>query len=141
MKKTGRRMSSDPRTSGVSRRAFLRTGALIATACAVSKDGSPLWAQPSSLVDHPTPINFGLASYTFRNFSRAQLIGFMKQLNVSALNAKDTKDHLPMDPRLEAGALSDYVAAGIKLHAAGVIYFPKNEDEDIRAKFEYCKRV
>jgi len=100
-----------------------------------------LSAQQRSLVDDPVPINLGLASYTFRNFSRAQLIGFMKQLNVSALNAKDTKDHLPIDPRQEAVALSDYAAAGIKLHAAGAIYFPKNEDEDIRAKFEYCKRA
>lgn len=65
----------------------------------------------------------------------------MKQLNVLALNAKDTKDHLPMDPRQEVAAVSDYAAAGIKLHAAGAIYFPKNDDDDIRAKFEYCKRA
>jgi sugar phosphate isomerase/epimerase len=29
----------------------------------------------------------------------------------------------------------------IKLHAAGTIYFDKNEDADIRTKFEYCKRA
>jgi sugar phosphate isomerase/epimerase len=65
----------------------------------------------------------------------------MKQLNLSALNAKDVKDHLPMDPQEESSALNDYAAAGIKLHAAGAIYFPKDEDADIRAKFEYCKRA
>ncbi len=69
------------------------------------------------------------------------MIGFMKQLNVFALNAKDVKDHLPMDPQQEAVALADYAAAGIKLHAAGAIYFPKDEDADIRSKFEYCKRA
>jgi sugar phosphate isomerase/epimerase len=62
-------------------------------------------------------------------------------LNVVALNAKDVKDHLPMDPQAEQAALADYAAAGIKLHAAGAIYFTKNEDSDIRAKFEYCKRA
>jgi len=82
-----------------------------------------------------------MASYTFRNFTRAQAIGFMKQLNLSELNAKDTKDHLPMDPGEEAKALADYAAAGIKLHAAGTIYFPKDEDADIRSKFEYAKRA
>ena len=46
-----------------------------------------------------------------------------------------------MDAPLEATALADYVAAGIGLHAAGAIYFPKDEDADIRAKFEYCKRA
>ena len=82
-----------------------------------------------------------MASYTFRNFSRAQMIGFLKQLKVFELNAKDVKDHLPADTQEEAAALADYAAAGIKLHAAGTIYFEKNEDADIRAKFEYCKRA
>jgi sugar phosphate isomerase/epimerase len=46
-----------------------------------------------------------------------------------------------MDPQAEAAALADYAAAGIKLHAAGAIYFAKDEDQDIRSKFEYCKRA
>jgi len=69
------------------------------------------------------------------------MIGFMKQLNVVALNAKDVKDHLPMTTEEEATALADYAAASIKLHAAGAIYFAKDEDADIRTKFEYCKRA
>ena len=137
----GSRMFRDQGTTRISRRGFLKTGALVATALASSNDPSRLWARTSPLADHPAPINLGLASYTFRNFTRAQMIGFMKQLHMSALNAKDAKDHLPMDPQPEMAALADYAAAGIKLHAAGVIYFPKNEDEDIRAKFEYCKRA
>jgi sugar phosphate isomerase/epimerase len=83
----------------------------------------------------------GLASYTLRNFSRAQMIGFLKQLKVFALNAKDVKDHLPADAPEEAAALADYAAAGVKLHAAGTIYFPKDEDADIRTKFGYAKRA
>jgi sugar phosphate isomerase/epimerase len=69
------------------------------------------------------------------------MIGFLKQLKVTELNAKDVKDHLPTDRQEETAALADYAAAGIKLHAAGTIYFEKNEDADIRAKFEYCKRA
>ena len=87
------------------------------------------------------PIKLGLASYTFRNFPRAQMIGFMKQLNVSDLNAKDIKDHLPTDPAQEDAAIAEYAAASIPLHAVGAIYFPKDEDADIRAKFEYAKRA
>jgi sugar phosphate isomerase/epimerase len=86
-------------------------------------------------------IRLGLASYTFRNFTRTQLIGFMKELNVLGLNAKDVKDQLPMDPQQEAAALAEYTAAGVLLHAAGAIYFTKDEDADIRSKFEYCKRA
>jgi sugar phosphate isomerase/epimerase len=46
-----------------------------------------------------------------------------------------------MDPADEDKALADYKAAGIKLHAAGTISFPKDDDDDIRAKFEYVKRA
>jgi sugar phosphate isomerase/epimerase len=126
--------------STVSRRDFIHSSALVAAALAAP--GS-VWASTPAppFAEEAAPIRLGLASYTFRNFSRAQMIGFMKQLNVLALNAKDVKDHLPMDPEQEAAALADYAAAGIKLHAAGTIYFTKDEDADIRSKFEYCKRA
>jgi sugar phosphate isomerase/epimerase len=122
----------------LSRRNFVRSGALAAAAYATSS-AIPAAAQVAG--DKPSPVRLGLCSYTFRNFDRAQMIGYMKQLNVYALNVKDVKDHLPMDPAGEAEALKDYQAAGIQLHAAGAVYFPKDEDDDIRSKFEYCKRA
>jgi sugar phosphate isomerase/epimerase len=126
--------------STLTRRDLLRSGALAAAAFAAPSNLASL-ADAKPAGDNASPLRLGLASYTFRNFTRAQLIGFMKQLNVSDLNAKNVKDHLPMDPQQEAAALADYAAAGIKLHAAGAIYFPKDEDADIRTKFEYCKRA
>jgi sugar phosphate isomerase/epimerase len=123
------------------RRNFVQSGALFAAA-SVTSSTLPIFAQqPSVAAGTPSPIQLGLTSYTFRNFSRDQMIGFMKQINITDLNLKDTKDHLPMDPSEEAKALADYAAAGIKLHAAGTIYFAKDEDADIRSKFEYCKRA
>jgi sugar phosphate isomerase/epimerase len=124
----------------LSRRNFVQTSALLAAAYATA-NSLPVAAEPSHASGKPSPIQLGLASYTFRNFTRAQMIGFMKQLNLVDLNAKDVKDHLPSDAAEEAKALADYAAAGIKLHAAGTIYFPKDEDDDIRKKFEYCKRA
>jgi sugar phosphate isomerase/epimerase len=122
-----------------SRRNFLELGA-IAAASTIS--GIPsVSAEAVAAAGKPSPIKLGLASYTFRNFSRAQLIAYMKQLNLTDLNCKDAKDHLPMDPVAEKQALADYAAAGIKLHAVGTVYFPKDEDDDIRAKFEYAKRA
>jgi len=124
----------------VSRRDFVRSSALAAGALATSSDVFAL-AQERPSTDEASAIRLGMASYTFRNFSRAQMIGFLKQLKVFDLNAKDVKDHLPMDAQQEAAALADYTGAGIKLHAAGTIYFQKDEDADIRSKFEYCKRA
>src|SRR5712664_1246378 len=126
--------------SNFPRRDFIRSGAMAAAALVASDEFlAASAARPSA--DEGLPIRLGVASYTFRNFSRAQMIGFLKQLNVLGLNAKDVKDHLPMEPQEEATALADYAAVGIKLHAAGTIYFPKDEDADIRSKFEYCKRA
>jgi sugar phosphate isomerase/epimerase len=124
----------------ISRRNFFQSSALIAAACATAK-AVPALAAPTPAEEKLSPVNLGLASYTFRNFSRAQMIGFLKQLNIVDLNVKDVKDHLPFDAVEEAKALADYAVAGIKLHAAGAIYFRNDEDANIRAKFEYCKRA
>lgn len=125
----------------LSRRNFVvQSGALMAAAC-VASGPTPAFAQPVAETGKPSPVKLGLASYTFREFTRAQLIGFMQQLNLTALNCKDTKDHLPMDPALEAEAMTDYANNGIKVHAIGTVYFPKDEDDDIRSKFEYAKRA
>jgi len=124
----------------VSRRNFVQSGALAAAACVASGATASL-AEALPETGKPSPVKLGLCSYTFRDFSRAQMIGFMKELNIADLNCKDVKDHLPMAPALEAQALADYAAAGIKLHAAGAIYFPTSDESDIRGKFEYCKRA
>ena len=124
----------------ISRRSFVQTGAMLGAAFGAAS-AKVAFGQAPAAQAAPSPIRLGLASYTFRNFDRAQLIDFMQQLHVNALNAKDVKDHLPMDPQQEEQALAAYKAAGISLHAAGAIYFAKDEDADIRAKFEYCKRA
>jgi sugar phosphate isomerase/epimerase len=126
--------------SSISRRDFVRSGAVAAsTLAAVSS--VPAFADLTQAGGAPSPIRLGLASYTFRNFTRAQVIGYMKQLSLAGLNAKDAKDHLPMAADEEAKAVADYAAAGVQLHAAGTVYFPKDEDDDIRSKFEYAKRA
>jgi sugar phosphate isomerase/epimerase len=129
-----------------SRRTLLRTGALATAAAFAAPPPRDLFAltpaaKPLPAAPEKNPIRLGLASYTFRDFTRANLIRYMQQLQVSALNAKDVKDHLPMDPSAEAAALADYSEAKIQLHAVGAVYFAKDEAADIRAKFDYAKRA
>jgi sugar phosphate isomerase/epimerase len=126
--------------SAFSRRNFIQSSAALAAACAASS-AAPAFGEALKETGKPSPIKLGLCSYTFRKFTRAQLIEFMKQLNMTDLNVKDVKDHLPADPAQEEQALADYKAAGIKLHAAGAIYFPSSNEKDIRGKFEYAKRA
>lgn len=129
-----------------SRRSFLRTGiragAFASAATYLPPFSHAAFAPKTESTAGAPAVQLGLASYTFRNFDRKQVIGFMKQLNLANLNAKDVKDHLPMTPAdATAQAVQDYTAAGINLRAAGTIYFPKDEDDDIRSKFDYCKRA
>ncbi len=126
-------------TDAFSRRSVLKgASALLAGAAAADTFASCAQAEQQK---QGSPIRLGVASYTFRNFDRKQLIGMLRQAQVSALNAKDVQDHLPFDPTSEAAAMTAYAAAGITLHAAGAIYFTQQEDQDIRSKFEYCKRA
>ncbi|MBS1842205.1 MAG: sugar phosphate isomerase/epimerase [Acidobacteria bacterium] len=124
---------------GATRREFVRTAAIVsAGGLAAVCSGRSL---DRSAGEPDGVIRLGIASYTFRNFARAQMLPFLKELEVSDVNLKDTKDHLPMDVQGESAALAGYAASGIRIHAAGTIYFDKDEDSDIRAKFEYAKRA
>jgi sugar phosphate isomerase/epimerase len=123
----------------LSRRDLIRSGFIVAASA--TSGGCPSFAQTPLSESKPSPVRLGVASYTFRSFDRAQMIAYLKQINVTELNVKNVRDHLPVDQAEEARALQDYAAAGIKLHAAGAIYFAKDEDDDIRDKFEYCKRA
>jgi len=115
------------------RRSFLGLSALAAAGAATSR---PAFAA------EPADVRLGMTSYTFRNFERAKLIGFLRELEVTTVNLKDVKDHLPSTSvEEEARALAEYRAAGITPTAVGTIYFPKDDDAEIRAKFEYAKRA
>ena len=117
----------------MNRREVLCSGAVAATLAGFLPRSAPSQASPS-----PAPIRLGIASYTFRKFDSAHVIEMMKQLRTPYLNVKDV--HLPMAPLADVpGRAAQFRAAGLHLTAAGTIYFPKDEDEDIRQKFEYCR--
>ncbi len=118
----------------ISRRSLLRGSAVFAASVACAGSTKFAVAQPVS----SSPIRLGIASYTFRNFDQAHLIEFMKELKTPYLNLKDV--HLPMTPVDQvAPRAAQYRDAGLKLTAAGTIYFQKDDDDDIRSKFEYVK--
>jgi Sugar phosphate isomerases/epimerases len=121
----------------MSRRNLLRGGTLL-SASALLSNPAFAFAGENEPASSSSPIRLGIASYTFRNFDQAQLIDFMKQLKTPYLNLKDV--HLPMTPADQvATRAAQYRDAGMILTALGTIYFPKDDDEDIRAKFDYCK--
>ena len=118
----------------ISRRGFVQSAAAVALAGNLPRTAhAAAAAAPTS-----TPIRLGVASYTFRTLDTARLVASMKQLRLTDLNLKDV--HLPMGSADEVKKHADELrAAGMKLTAAGTISFTKDDDADIRQKFEYVK--
>jgi sugar phosphate isomerase/epimerase len=122
----------------LTRRSLFRGGSLLAVSSLLPSSTSALFGQggPAAAM----PIKLGIASYTFRSFDQAKLIGYMKELKTPWLNLKEM--HLPMTPAETVKERADvYRADGFTLTAAGTIYFTKDVDADIRAKFEYMKNA
>ncbi len=83
----------------------------------------------------------GVASYSFRKFTRAQAIQMTKELGTPYLNIKDV--HLPLTstPEQIDAAKKEFADAGIILVGCGNVSFQKDDEADIRSKFEYAKRA
>ncbi|HEY4355393.1 MAG TPA: sugar phosphate isomerase/epimerase [Acidobacteriaceae bacterium] len=131
------------------RRSFLLNSAALAAGVAVGPGlvaGSSLAAFAQAAAPRPTalpplpksPVKLGLATYTFRKFDIPHLIDFAHQIRTPYLNIKDM--HLPMKPLDKTREQADaYRKAGFQLTGAGNVDLKKDNDDDMRAKFEYCK--
>jgi len=129
-------MTNSP--NSISRRTLLSTGALAAAATLLPTESHAETPLTPPSADAALPVRLGIASYTFRNFDSIHLVDWVRQLKTPYLNLKDM--HLPMKPLDQVAAkAAEYRAAGFTLTAAGNITFDKDDDDDIRPKFEYLK--
>jgi sugar phosphate isomerase/epimerase len=101
--------------------------------------GGKLAAQEYQI--HGADIKLGIASYSFRKFSRTQAIQMAKELGTPYLNVKDF--HLKLDASNEEidAAKKEFADAGIILVGCGNVSFAKDDEADIKSKFEYAKRA
>lgn len=84
-------------------------------------------------------VKLGVASYSFRNFSRAQAIEMTKALGTRFINLKSV--HLPYDasPAELAAARHEVEAAGLVMVGGGMITFETDTDDGVRKYFDYAK--
>ena len=114
----------------------------VAGAVAAIAVGLPRGAAAETGTAATAEIRLGVASYSFHKFDRAHVLGFLKELGCNRINTKDVLDHLPMTPpEATDAAVAAYKAAGVTLTGGGVIYFPKSDELDVRAKFAYARRA
>lgn len=86
-------------------------------------------------------LKLGVASYSFRKFSREQAISMTKQLKTPYLNVKDF--HLPLTstPEQIDAARKEFADSGLIIVGIGNVSFQKDDEADFRSKFEYAKRL
>jgi sugar phosphate isomerase/epimerase len=117
---------------GMNRRDFLATTAALP---ALGLAQTPNMTQ--TMASHNGAITLGIATYTFRNFSRSYAIKMLKDLGVVNCNVKDM--HLPMTdtPEQLRSGVKKFADAGLKIVAGGNVGMQK--EEQLRPAFEYAK--
>jgi sugar phosphate isomerase/epimerase len=129
----------------VPRRTFFKLAALGAAGVALTDCGTanaiPGEAQRGSSATKPDDVGLklGVASYSLRNFSRAQAIQMTKALGARFINFKSV--HLPYDasPAEFAAARQEVEAAGLEIVGGGMITFETDTDDGVRKYFDYAK--
>ena len=81
----------------------------------------------------------GVATYSLRKFNRTQAISMIKQLNVRYVNIKEYHLLIRSTPEQIAEGRKKFEDAGLIVLGGGNIPFDKDDDADIRHKFEYAK--
>ena len=125
------------------RRSFLKRSAAGAAVAALPSGMaiSSLMARPRSHVSAPATVRLGVASYSLRNFSRAEAIATIQSCGVHAVSIKSM--HLPY----EAGAteiatgIREFTDAGIEVVGGGVIYLKEDTDQAMRPLFDYAREA
>lgn len=102
---------------------------------------------PASAKIEPSPwgIKLGIATYTFREFNRADTIAFIKKLQIQWVSVKQEgvkgKYHWDMSAPAEeqAKAKSDFQEAGLKVMSAGNTDMKGLTADKLRPLFEWAK--
>ena len=127
----------------VPRRTFLKLAALGGAGAALADctTGGTILPSPapSTLGTSAAGLNLGVASYSLRNFSRAQAIQMTKALGTRFINLKSV--HLPYEtsPAEISAARQEIEAAGLQIVGGGLITFETDTDDGVRKYFDYAR--
>ncbi len=123
-------------SSESSRRTFLQSAPVAAMAAAAVPSLSAA-ADPGAGGD----IKLGIASYSFREFGRGLCIKYTKQVGTPYLTIKEFHALYKSTPEELDKAKADFAKADITLTGGGTVYMQKDDPDDIKFYFEYCKRL
>ena len=81
----------------------------------------------------------GVASFSFREFSRAFAIRMLRELKVTHLSVKEFHLLYRSTPEEIAKAVQDFEKGGITVLSGGVISMQKDDEGDLRRYFDYAR--
>jgi sugar phosphate isomerase/epimerase len=120
-----------------SRRTFVKAAMAGAAGAAL---GAPklAWASHRA-AEGPDALRLGVASYSLRQFPRAEAIEMVKALNTPFVNIKSF--HLPyeLSPAELAAGRAEFEAAGLQIVGGGTITFEEDTDAEVRKYFDYAR--
>ena len=120
------------------RRDFLAAAA--AGAAGVALGATAASAAPRAAL-RAEPLRLGVASYSLREFPRAEAIRMIQALRTPWVNVKSF--HLPYElspAELQAGR-REFEAAGLTIVGGGTITFAEDTDAEVRKYFEYARQA
>ncbi len=114
------------------RRGFLRGAG--AAAVALGGLGATETANAATKL---APFTLGMASYTFREFSRDETVAMTKRMGLTRIAFKDF--HLPLDVPLDVVRTAGEAtrAAGLDLYGCGVVYM--RDENQVNQAFDYAR--
>ena len=122
--------------TNISRRGLLGT---MTAALGAAAAGNALEAQEYHLGG--ADLKLGIASYSFRSFPREKAIAMAKELGTPYLSIKDFHLKMESTPAEIDAAKKEFADAGLQTTSCGNVSFQKDDEADIRSKFEYAKRA
>ena len=122
-------------SSESSRRNFLQSAPVAAMAATAIPTISAAADSPAG------EVKLGIASYSFREFARGLCIKSTKQLGTPYLTIKEFHALYRSTPEELDKAKADFAKAGIILTGGGTVYMQKDDPDDIKFYFDYCKRL
>lgn len=119
-----------------SRRSFVKAAVAGAAAAAI---GRPALAFAAPAAARKDALRLGVASYSLREFPRAEAIGMIKALGTPFVNIKSVHLEYDLSPAELAAGRAEFEAAGLEIVGGGTITFQRDTDEEVRKYFEYAK--
>ena len=128
--------------SSIPRRDFLALAALGVAGCAaraLPNASAGVRGQGSGGAGSTPGLRLGVASYSLRNFPRANAIEMVKALRTPWVNLKSF--HLPYELSATelAAARREVEDAGLQIVGGGTITFDKDSDADVARYFDYAR--